>query len=77
MNIFMRNGSLDAGEKDNCLEYSFQVPAQFQALHFKRVGWSVRVCVCERHCVFLTMTESALRVVYEWQREGMPPPPCA
>lgn len=35
VNIFMGNGLLDAGEKDNCLEYSFQVPAQFQTPSLK------------------------------------------
>lgn len=46
------NGLLDAGEKDNCLEYSFQVPVQFQALHLSEWVWVcvsvfqyVRVCV--------------------------------
>lgn len=42
VNIFMGNGLLDAGEKDNCFEYSFQVPAQFQTLHLSE--W-VGVCV--------------------------------
>lgn len=48
VNIFMGNGLLDAGEKDNCFEYSFQVPAQFQTLHLSE--W-VGVCVSVFQCV--------------------------
>lgn len=33
VNVFIGNGLLDAEEKDNCLEYLFQVPAQFHTLH--------------------------------------------
>lgn len=52
VNIFMRNGSLDARAKDNCLEYSFQVPAQFQTLHLNEwAGVCVSVSVCEYVCV--------------------------
>ena len=44
VNIFMGNGLLDARENDNCLEYSFQVPAQFQTLHLSEwVGECVSV----------------------------------
>lgn len=45
VNIFMGNGLLDTGEKDNCLEYSFPVPAQFQTLHLSEWIW-VYVCMC-------------------------------
>ncbi|KAM7374548.1 hypothetical protein PAMP_007196 [Pampus punctatissimus] len=56
VNIFMGNGLLDAGEKDNCLEYSFQVPAQFQALHLSE--WKTPSLLTLLHTIIVSASSS-------------------